>query len=92
MFVANKFVTNTFVLRRVKPLAPQPPWRGVAPHDAGRSMQIDAPIALLTRERETTPHARGGHRAPLIAETACHAGHLDAARELTDGRRWLVLT
>ncbi|MCX5397756.1 DinB family protein [Streptomyces sp. NBC_00102] len=28
----------------------------------------------------------------VIAETACHAGHLDAARELTDGRRWLVLT
>jgi hypothetical protein len=28
----------------------------------------------------------------VIAETACHAGHLDAARELIDGRRWLVLT
>ncbi|MFF4501610.1 DUF664 domain-containing protein [Streptomyces sp. NPDC001401] len=28
----------------------------------------------------------------LITETACHAGHLDAARELIDGRRWLVLT
>lgn len=27
-----------------------------------------------------------------IAETACHAGHLDAARELIDGRQWLVLT
>jgi hypothetical protein len=27
-----------------------------------------------------------------IAETACHAGHLDAVRELIDGRRWLVLT
>lgn len=27
-----------------------------------------------------------------ITETACHAGHLDAARELIDGRRWLVLT
>ncbi len=27
----------------------------------------------------------------VIAETACHAGHLDAARELIDGRRWLVL-
>ena len=24
----------------------------------------------------------------LIAETACHAGHLDAARELIDGRQW----
>jgi hypothetical protein len=26
-----------------------------------------------------------------IAETACHAGHLDAARELIDGRQWIVL-
>ena len=28
----------------------------------------------------------------VLAETACHAGHLDAVRELIDGRRWLVLT
>jgi hypothetical protein len=27
-----------------------------------------------------------------ITETGCHAGHLDAARELLDGRQWLVLT
>jgi len=27
----------------------------------------------------------------VIAETACHAGHLDAARELLDGHQWLVL-
>jgi uncharacterized damage-inducible protein DinB len=27
----------------------------------------------------------------VITETACHAGHLDAARELIDGRQWLVL-
>jgi hypothetical protein len=27
----------------------------------------------------------------VIVETACHAGHLDAARELIDGRTWLVL-
>jgi len=26
-----------------------------------------------------------------ITETACHAGHLDAVRELIDGRRWMVL-
>ncbi len=25
----------------------------------------------------------------VIAETACHAGHLDAARELIDGRTWM---
>jgi Protein of unknown function (DUF664) len=27
----------------------------------------------------------------VITETACHAGHLDAARELIDGQTWLVL-
>jgi Protein of unknown function (DUF664) len=26
----------------------------------------------------------------VITETACHAGHLDAARELVDGRQWIV--
>jgi uncharacterized damage-inducible protein DinB len=26
----------------------------------------------------------------VITETACHAGHLDAARELLDGRTWLA--
>ncbi len=28
----------------------------------------------------------------VITETACHAGHLDAARELIDGRQWVVVT
>jgi hypothetical protein len=28
----------------------------------------------------------------VIAETATHAGHLDAARELADGEQWIVLT
>ena len=28
----------------------------------------------------------------VLVETACHAGHLDAARELLDGRQHLVLT
>ncbi len=28
----------------------------------------------------------------VITETACHAGHLDAAREFIDGRTWLILT
>ena len=28
----------------------------------------------------------------VLTETATHAGHLDAARELIDGRRWLTLT
>jgi Protein of unknown function (DUF664) len=34
--------------------------------------------------RETVLH--------VITETATHAGHLDAARELIDGRTWLVVT
>jgi hypothetical protein len=28
----------------------------------------------------------------MIAEVACHAGHLDAVRELIDGNQWLMLT
>lgn len=28
----------------------------------------------------------------VITETACHAGHADAARELIDGKRWMILT
>ena len=28
----------------------------------------------------------------VVTETATHAGHLDAVRELIDGRTWLVLT
>jgi hypothetical protein len=28
----------------------------------------------------------------VIAETACHAGHADAVRELIDGRTWLIIT
>jgi hypothetical protein len=27
----------------------------------------------------------------VIAETACHPGQLDAARELIDSRPWMVL-
>lgn len=27
----------------------------------------------------------------VITETACHAGHLDAARELIDGHTWMTL-
>jgi hypothetical protein len=28
----------------------------------------------------------------LFEETACHAGHLDAARELIDGRQWMAFS
>jgi uncharacterized damage-inducible protein DinB len=27
----------------------------------------------------------------VITETACHAGHLDAVREILDGKQWIVL-
>jgi hypothetical protein len=27
----------------------------------------------------------------VVVETATHAGHLDAVRELVDGRQWMVL-
>jgi uncharacterized damage-inducible protein DinB len=27
----------------------------------------------------------------VITETACHAGHLDTAREVLDGRQWIVV-
>jgi hypothetical protein len=27
----------------------------------------------------------------VVTETACHAGHLDAVRELIDGRQWVTL-
>jgi hypothetical protein len=28
----------------------------------------------------------------VLVEIACHCGHLDAARELIDGKQWIVLT
>jgi hypothetical protein len=58
---------------------------------------------IATRDLEAPPAQRdpwwGEWQVPdmrfvllhVIAETACHAGHLDAARELTDGRVWLSL-
>jgi Protein of unknown function (DUF664) len=37
------------------------------------------------------PRRRRRTVLPVITETAARAGHLDAARELTDGAQWLVL-
>ncbi|MER6677530.1 DUF664 domain-containing protein [Streptomyces sp. NPDC000983] len=54
----------------------------------------DAPLAWWPHQLFGEPHLHT-HRDILlhvITETACHAGHLDAARELLDGRRWMVLT
>jgi uncharacterized damage-inducible protein DinB len=42
------------------------------------------PNFRITAAREAVLH--------VITETATHAGHLDAARELLDGRTWMVLT
>ncbi|WP_326738744.1 DinB family protein [Streptomyces sp. NBC_01022] len=54
----------------------------------------DAPLAWWPHEQFGDPHLHTLRDVLLhiITETACHAGHLDAARELLDGRRWLVLT
>jgi hypothetical protein len=53
----------------------------------------DAPLAWWPHDLFGEPHLHTLRDVILhvITETACHAGHLDAARELTDGHRWLVL-
>lgn len=58
------------------------------------SSAADAPLAWWPHEQFGDPHLHTLRDVLLhvITETACHAGHLDAARELLDGRRWLVLT
>lgn len=54
----------------------------------------DTPLAWWPHHLFGEPHLHTLRDVLLhvITETACHAGHLDAARELLDGRRWLVLT
>lgn len=54
----------------------------------------DAPLAWWPGhfEGEQHLHTLRDLLLHVITETACHGGHLDAARELIDGRRWLVLT
>lgn len=60
--------------------------------------QSTALVSSLTEQRN---HVLGILRGPpeealrrpvLPSGWTCHAGHLDAARELIDGRTWLVLT
>ncbi|WTO37000.1 DinB family protein [Streptomyces achromogenes] len=55
---------------------------------------VDAPLAWWPHDLFGEPHLHTLRDVLLhvITETACHAGHLDAARELIDGHRWLVLT
>jgi hypothetical protein len=62
-----------------------------------------ANAVLATTALETPPRQRddwwGDWDVPnarfvildVIAETACHTGHLDAVAELLDGRQWVVL-
>ncbi|MCF3120840.1 DUF664 domain-containing protein [Streptomyces arenae] len=54
----------------------------------------DTPLSWWPHDLFGEPHLHTLRDVVLhvITETACHAGHLDAARELIDGRRWLVLT
>ncbi|CAM5686020.1 hypothetical protein STENM36S_09401 [Streptomyces tendae] len=54
----------------------------------------DAPLAWWPHHLFGEPHLHTLRDVLLhvITETACHAGHLDAARELLDGRKWMVLT
>lgn len=52
---------------------------------------LDAPVAWLPDGLGWQPDDVRDVILHVIAETACHAGHLDAVRELIDGRRWLVL-
>ncbi|MFG2624796.1 DinB family protein [Streptomyces sp. NPDC048473] len=53
----------------------------------------DTPLAWWPQHLFGEPHLHTVRDVLLhvITETACHAGHLDAARELIDGRRWMVL-
>lgn len=56
------------------------------------------PLDMAPRQRDPAWDEWGGDFPDLrfimlhmITETACHAGHLDAARELLDRRQWIVL-
>ncbi|CAM3255460.1 DinB family protein [Stackebrandtia soli] len=57
-------------------------------------VDADAPLAWWPHDLFGDPHLHTLRDVLLhvITETACHAGHLDAARELIDGRRWMILT
>ena len=68
--------------------------------DIRRSDAIIAATALDAPPRRSDPvWARWGLELPdlrsvlmhVITETAVHAGHLDAVRELIDGRQWAVV-
>jgi Protein of unknown function (DUF664) len=54
---------------------------------------LDTPPAAWPEDIWPTWHLENLRQTLLhvITETATHAGHLDAARELIDGRTWLVV-
>ena len=58
-------------------------------------MQRDHVLGILeglTDEQLRRPVLPSGWNClGMIKETACHAGHLDAVRELIDGRQWIVV-
>ncbi|MEU3555740.1 mycothiol transferase [Streptomyces fragilis] len=62
--------------------------------NAAVAADADTPLAWWPHHLFGEPHLHTVRDVLLhvITETACHAGHLDSARELIDGRRWLVLT
>jgi hypothetical protein len=68
--------------------------------EIARSNAIIAATPLDARPRQLDPRwGEWGQRFEdlkfvmlhVLKETACHAGHLDAAAELIDGRQWIVL-
>jgi uncharacterized damage-inducible protein DinB len=54
------------------------------------ALPIDAPPAFWPAEQfgQWRLHDLGELLMHVITETACHAGHLDATRELIDGETW----
>ncbi len=72
---------------------------GLYREEIGRANQIIAATSLDTPPARWPDYWQNWRFAGLreimlhvITETACHAGHLDAARELIDGRKWMVVT
>src|SRR4051794_16120160 len=57
------------------------------------SVSLDQPPAWWPQDLFGDPHMENVRDVILhvMVETACHAGHLDAARELIDERQWMVL-
>jgi Protein of unknown function (DUF664) len=57
-------------------------------------MSLDTPPARWPEDLFGTWRLRNLREVMLhvVTETAVHTGHLDAVREIIDGRQWLVLT